>query len=405
MPLFTYKGKKTDGTDVSGSMEAADKFALYHDLRTQGITASLVTESSKESRFSFARLAASFGGVPLHELVIFARNLGAMLEAGLPLSRALTVMERQTKQRRLKKIIFDINESVKQGKTLSESLALFPSIFGELFISMTRAGEESGTLSKSLTNIGNQMNSVYILQKKVKGALMYPAVIMLLMAIIAILMLIYVVPTLTATFKEMKMDLPTSTKMIIWVSDFLKDHTLLFFGGVLVLVAVFITAYRTKQFKHFLDYVVLRIPVIGTLVKETNAARTARTLSSLLSAGVDVVLAIDITGSVVQNSYFKVVLARSQDAIKKGDPIAAVFEANDTLYPPLVGEMISIGEETGKLGDMLGNVATFYEGEVDQKTKDLSSIIEPFLMIFMGVAVGFFALAMIMPTYSLVDAI
>jgi type IV pilus assembly protein PilC len=403
MPLFTYKGKMADGTATEGSKESSDKFALYHDLRTEGITVVSVEEASAKTPFSISGFLASISGVPIHDKVIFARNLSAMLDAGLPLSRALVVMERQTKQKKLKDITIELNNTVKQGKTLSEALGKFPDTFSDLFVSMVRAGEESGTLSKALKNIGNQMNSVYTLQKKVKGALMYPAVIILLMLIIGVLMLVFVVPTLTATFKDMDIELPWTTKLIIFISDFLKNHTILFLAGVGVVIASLIAAYRMKQTHHMIDYLVLRIPVIGTLVKETNAARTARTLSSLLAAGVEIVLSMEITERVVQNDFFRVVLLKAKDMIKKGDPIASVFEQNDNLYPPLVGEMISIGEETGKLGEMLGNVAEFYESEVDQKTKDLSSIIEPFLMIFIGIAVGFFAIAMMMPTLSLVN--
>ncbi len=390
---------------TEGTREANDKFSLYRDLRSEGIAATGVEEISAGGQSFIGGLLAKFNTVPLHDRITFARNLGAMLEAGLPLSRALTVMERQIKNPRLNKIVTEVNTSVKQGKTLSDSLAIHPNIFNKLFVSMVRAGEESGTLSKSLKNLSDQMNAVYLLGKKVKGALVYPAVIMCLMVGIGILMLVYVVPTLTTTFKELNVELPWSTRLIIGLSDALRNHSLLFLLGAIVLGIGTYFGARAKATRRAFDFVVLRIPIIGVLVKETNAARTARTLSALLAAGVEVVLSMEITENVVQNSYFKGVLGEAKEKIKKGDPIATVFEANDKYYPPLVGEMISIGEETGKIGEMLEGVAGFYENEVDQKTKDLSSVIEPFLMIFIGAAVGFFALAMITPTYSLVNAI
>lgn len=405
MPQFTYKGKNNDGSAATGTREATDKFALYRDLRAEGVAVTSVEEVENSAGFSFKGLLARFGGVPLHERIVFARNLGAMLDAGLPLSRALTVMERQIRHTRFNRIVVEMNTRVKQGKTLSDALAEYPNVFNNLFVSMVRAGEESGTLSKSLKNVSDQMNAIYLLTKKVRGALMYPAVIMFLMVLIGILMLVFVVPTLTATFKELNVELPWTTRLIIGISDFLREQTIIFILGVITLGVGVYFGMKARVTKRFFDFTLLRIPIIGLLIKETNAARTARTLSSLLSAGVDVVLSMEITENVVQNVFFKRVLGSAKEAIKKGDPIAAIFEANEKLYPPLVGEMVSIGEETGKLGEMLEGVATFYENEVDQKTKDLSSVIEPFLMIFIGAAVGFFALAMIMPTYSLVNAI
>lgn len=405
MPQFRYKGRNHEGVLKEGTREANDKFSLYRDLRSEGIAATGVEEVTGSSQSYVRAFLSRFNTVPLHDRITFARNLGSMLDAGLALSRALTVMERQIKNPRLNKIVTEVNTSVKEGKTLSDSLAIHPNVFNKLFVSMVRAGEESGTLSKSLKNLSDQMNSVYLLGKKVKGALVYPAVIMVLMLGIGILMLVYVVPTLTSTFKELNIELPWSTRLVIGLSDALRNHSLLFLlGGVGLGVGAYFAA-RAKATRRAFDFIVLRIPIIGVLVKETNAARTARTLSALLAAGVEVVLSMEITENVVQNSYFKTVLGEAKEKIKKGDPIAAVFEANDKYYPPLVGEMISIGEETGKIGEMLEGVASFYENEVDQKTKDLSSVVEPFLMIFIGAAVGFFALAMITPTYSLVNAI
>lgn len=405
MPKFTFKGKNSDGTKAEGTRDATDKFDLYRTLRAEGVAVTSAVEMKGKGDSFINALLTKISGVPLHERVVFARNLGAMLKAGLPLSRALTVMERQVKNPRMNKIVSELNTSVKQGKTLSDSLLLFPNVFNNLFVSMVRAGEESGTLSPALSGLSNQMDSVYQLQKKVKGALMYPSIIILLMIIIGTLMLVFVVPTLTNTFKELNVELPLMTRVIIGISDAFREHWILLGLGLVALCAGAYVGVRTERSRKFFDFVVLHIPVIGNLVKETNAARTARTLSSLLSAGVEVVLSMEITESVVQNTYFKGVLKEAKEKIKKGDPIALVFEANEKYYPAFVGEMISIGEETGKLGEMLEGVATFYENEVSQKTKDLSSIIEPFLMIFIGIVVGFFALAMIMPTYSLVNAI
>lgn len=404
MPIYTYKAKNSEGKEYEGTHEAVDKFALYRDIKKEGGQVIEVTESGKGGFRSWEIKIPFIGGVKMHDKIIFARNLSSMIEAGLPITRALSIMQRQSKGE-LKKVLTKLEEEISRGVTLSEAMKLFPDVFSTLFISMVKAGEESGNLILALKNISSQMEKTYALNKKVKGAMMYPAVIFSLMAIIGVLMMVYMVPTLTETFKGLGVKLPLSTRIIIWISDAMKNYFLLMIGGVFALGAGVYYGLKTQKGRRFSDYISLRIPVIGEIVKQVNAARTARTLSSLISSGVDIVVAIGVTQDVIQNSYYKAVLKKTETAIQKGEQISSIFIENDKLYPLFVGEMISVGEETGKIGDMLSGVASFYEDEVDQKTKDMSSIIEPVLMIVIGVAVGAFAISMLAPTYSLVDAI
>ncbi|MEK7066071.1 MAG: type II secretion system F family protein, partial [Patescibacteria group bacterium] len=238
-----------------------------------------------------------------------------------------------------------------------------------------------------------------------KGAMIYPAVIITVMLIIGALMLIYVVPGLTESFKDVKVDLPMSTKLVIFVSNFAKNHAVLGLVGIIAIIGSIYGWTRAKSGKRSLDFITLRLPVISNIIKETNAARTSRTMSSLLSSGVPVAQALGITGDVIQNSYYKEVLKKSQESVEKGNSISSVFIENDHLYPIFVGEMINVGEETGNMSKMLMETALFYENEVSQKTKDISTIIEPVLMVFIGTVVGFFALSMITPMYSLMDTI
>ncbi len=389
------------GKDFSEEMEAADQMSLYGVLKNEGktlISASELKAGSKKSSI----FSLSFGGkVKTHDKIIFARNLGAMLEAGLSAARALAVMEKQTRQKKFKSVIGAIGKSISQGKTLHESMAAFPDVFPQVMTSMTKAGEESGSLSQSLRIVSGQMENSYELSRKVRGAMMYPCVIICAMIGIGIFMLVYVVPILSATFKEMNATLPASTEAILGASDFVVSHIVLMALSLAVIIVIIIVGFRTQEGKRLKDFLFIHLPIIGPINKEVNAARTARTLSSLLSAGVDVVVAVKITGEVVQNSYYRAVLKKVEEKIQKGDPIATVFGENEKLYPPFVGEMISVGEETGQLSQMLLGVATFYENEVDQKTKDLSSIIEPVLMVVIGVVVGVFAVSIIGPIYSL----
>jgi type IV pilus assembly protein PilC len=406
MAKFKVRFINSTGEIQEDNIDATDKAALYNDVKQRNETLISAEEhqpaSKKRKVFS---LDFIFGRVKTHDRIIFIRNLGSMIEAGLPLSRALAVIEKQTQHKKFKSIISELGKNIGQGHTLSDGLREHSEIFSPLVISMVKAGEESGSLAQSLRMISVQMESAYVLTRKIRGAMTYPAIILFTMVLIGFFMLTFVVPTLSATFKELNAELPLSTRIIIFTSDFLQAHILVSLGAILLVGVALFYFFKTKIGKRFTDYSLLHIPIIKTITKEINSARTARTLSSLLSAGVDIVVSTQITGEVIQNSYFKEVLKAVEQKIQKGEPIASIFGQHEHLYPPFVGEMISVGEETGQLGQMLLGVATFYESEVDQKTKDMSTIIEPFLMVFIGIVVGLFAISMISPIYSIGNSI
>lgn len=399
---FTYTAER-DGKTYSGSLEAKDRFEVYRHVRAEGGSIVTVTSTAKNI-WSLSHWNAKISSVKEHEKIVFASNLAAMLSAGLAISRALSVAERQTKNPKLKSIILSVRSDIEKGGTFHKSLDRFPRVFSKLFVAMVRAGEESGTLDKALTSVANQLEQSYQLKKKIKGALIYPSIILVAIAGIGFLMMTEVVPTLASTFDELGADLPKSTQVIINVSDFLVNYTALVVLGIVAFLGSARFVLRTSGGQRARDKFLLVLPMIGELVKEINAARTARTFASLLAAGVDVITALQITGEVVQNHFHRDVLKAAEVRVRKGEQLSVAFMENDTLYPPLMGEMIAVGEETGALADMLVRVADFYESEVAQKTKNMSTIIEPFLMIIIGVAVGFFAVAMIGPIYSLSDA-
>jgi len=405
MPFFKYKALTPKGQTIEDRVEASDRFAIYKKIKEEGNTVVFVTEESTSKSKLVTSLESLFSKVNTQEKIIFARNLGAMIEAGLSMTRALSVMEKQTKNKKLKSVLGTILDNVSKGKSLADSLKDFKDIFPPLFISMVKAGEESGNLANSLKIVALQMDKSHALVKKIRGALIYPAVIVSLMIVIGVLMMIYMVPTLTETFQGLGVDLPLSTRIIINISEFLRHNILITLISVIALVAALFVFVKTKTGINFFHKFVLKLPIVGNITKEVNSARTARTLSSLLSAGVDIVAALTVTEEVIQNIYFKKIINKAQISVEKGDPISGVFIANEKLYPIFVGEMMNVGEETGRMAEMLLNVATYYEDEVDQKTKDMSTIIEPVLMILIGIAVGIFAISMLAPTYSLVEQI
>lgn len=408
MPKFIYKGRAEDGKVVRRTVQAADRFAVYDIARQEGHT---VTNVSSSGSFSFSnllnveRINYYISRIKDDDLVMLTRNLSSMLVAGLPLSRALSVIERQSKNPRLKGVVADIRSQIEKGEQFNVALSTYPKVFNDLYVSMVRAGEEGGSLAETLKVLSVQMERSSSLRKKIKGAMMYPSIVLVIMVIIGVLMMIYVMPSITGTFKKMAVDLPTNTKVLIGISDFMVAHTILVLVGMVFSIVGFIYFLRTKLGKAIFHWIIIRLPVIGTMVKETNAARTARTLSSLLTSGVGVIRALNITEDVVQNVYYKPIVREAAEAVERGTPLSDIFVKHEKLYPTFVGEMIMVGEETGNISSMMEQLAVFYETEVENKTKDLSTIIEPILMVVIGSTVGFFALAMIAPIYSISDSI
>ena len=401
---LVYKAITKKGKRISGEAEAKDQFDLARQLKAGGKIL-VFAEEKKNTGLDFESLNLILSRVSIQEKIVFARNLSVMAKAGLSLYRSIGILERQTGNRKFKKIIHNLGEDIKKGSSLNEAMKKYPKIFSSLFVAMVKAGEESGSLTESLRTVSDQLEKSYIIRKKIKGALVYPAVIITAMFIVGILMLTFVVPTLTATFTELGVELPVTTRVVISVSNFLSGNIFLSFGIILLFVFSLYLFLKTNTGKRTFHFLVLRIPIIGNLVKKTNSARTARTLSSLIKSGVPIVEALGITEEVLQNSYYKEVVSNAKKKIQKGTPLFESFSKAEKLYPVLVGEMMEVGEETGKLTDMLLEVALFYEGEVESATKNMTAIIEPFLMIIVGVVVGFFAISMITPMYSMLDSI
>ena len=404
--LYQYKAKKITGEEISGTMESADKMALARNLRERGFIPININEKDRSSKtYSFLLNLSKLGFVSGADRIMFAKNLGVMISAGLSITRALEILSRQTNNKAFSRTIVSLMNDTKKGDSLSDAMKKFPKIFSKLFIAMVKTGEESGKLSESLQLAGLQIEKDYALMKRVKGAMMYPSIILAAMVLIGVFMFIYVVPTLVSTFKELNMDLPFSTKIIIFISDSITKHTLLLIFALLAVIVLVVWFLRTEKGKNLIGNIFLKVPLISPIVKKINSARTSRTLASLISSGVNVVDALSITRDVLQNKKYKEVLTTAMNDVQKGVPISASFKSAEKLYPVLLGEMIAVGEETGKISEMLERLAIFYEEEVAEATKNMSTIIEPILMIFIGGAVGFFAISMIKPMYSMMNGI
>ena len=395
--LFNFIATRKNGERYEGQMEAVDKLALARNLRTQGDM--LISVKTKKAGLNIDFLTR----IKTTDLILFCRNMSGLMQAGVSLARSIEILEKQTTNNKMKQVLHSIFETIKAGGSLSDALAKHPKVFDSLFISMMRAGEESGNLVGTLKEVQLHIERTYNLKRKIKGAMTYPMVIVFAMGTIGILMMKFVVPSLLKVFVEFDTKLPFATKIVLWLSNTINHYFIFLIIAIVVLVIGFYQIFKIQKVKKFLSYIIIRLPVIGNIAKQTLTARTARTLASLFKSGVSVTRTIEITRDVIGNFQYKAVMDEALKNIEKGTPLSKAFQAHTNLYPVMMGDMIEVGEESGKVGDMLMDVAGFYEEEVDQKTKNLSTIVEPLLMLFIGGAVGFFAYAMMTPMYSMME--
>lgn len=405
MPTFTYSATDKVGATVKGEREAENEKALTQVLKQEG----LFLLEAKEKKTGLARFNASINvgellsrlrPVNIVEKMFFARNLAVMIGAGLPLTRGLNALAEESTNPKFRKIISDINSGVVKGKSFAESLRTHEKVFGVLFINMVEVGETTGKLTLVLKLLANQMKKDYNLRKRVKGAMFYPAIIISALIIIGVLMMLYVVPTLTATIKELGVELPFTTKIVIAISDALVSYLVWFLVSFLLVAFLFWRALKTVRGKTIFDRLILKAPVFGALIKKFNVARFCRTLAYLITSGVPVVKSLEITSSVLGNTLYSAAIKEAAGEIQKGKQLNQILSAHRVIFQPLVTQMIQVGEETGKISDMLLRLALFFEEDVTATTKNLSTIIEPILMIFIGAAVGFFAISMLQPIYG-----
>ncbi len=343
--------------------------------------------------------------IPLSEKLFFVQHLGVMLKAGISLSRALKTLAKQTGNKRFNYIIDDISQKVEKGVSLTESLQPHEKIFGQLFINMVESGELSGKLENVLQQLYIQLKKQHELISKVKGALSYPLVILVAMLGIGTFMMLVVIPKITAMFVDFNAKLPLATKILIAASNGIINHGLLFAVGFIVIILIFVQLLRTTKGKYIFQGIILKLPILSPIVKKINLAKFSRTISSLLKTDIMIIKTFQITANVLGNLHYRQALIEMSDKIKKGGTINEVISNYPKLFPPVVTTMVQVGEETGELDNILDEMAQFYEGEVDQIMNNLPSIIEPILILTLGLVVGGMAVAIIMPMYSLTTAI
>lgn len=407
MPKYSFVAKSQKGESYSGNREARDEHDLAASLRQEGyVLISAETEKEKKAfSFSLPAFLPFLGTVSFKEKMMFARNLRVMVGAGISLPRALNTLSGETKSKVLKKALLEAEEELTQGKSFYEALSHHPNVFSELFRNMVKVGEESGTLEGNIEILARQMEREHELKSKIQSAMVYPAVIILAMMGIGIMMLVMVVPKLAETFEDLQVELPITTKSVIWFSNFLAEKWYIL---VFILIILFLSvraSFKTETGQRAAGLISLRIPIISSIVKKTNSASTVRNLSALIAAGMPLVRSLEIISHALSNFYYQKAVFGAIEVVKKGGKLSEALKNHRELFSLTVIQMIEVGEETGETTNILGKLGDFFEEEVASATKNLVAVVEPVLMLVVGGVVGFFAISMIQPMYSMLASI
>lgn len=354
---------------------------------------------------TFFNKLKSVSSIPQKDIIFFIQNLQVMIKSGLPLDKSFKTLALQTRNYRLKAILQDLIKKTESGISFYESLKKYEKVFGTPTINMIKAGEVSGKLEDVLKQIFLQIKKSHELKSRVKAALVYPVIVVVAMIGIAIAMFIFVIPKITAMFDQIQAELPIATKVLIKISNFSVNNgpiVILMFVIILILISL---SFKNKKTKYFYHQIFLKVPIFGEIIKKINLAKFARTISSLIKTDIPIIKTLTITADVVTNLVYKKALKESAENVKSGASLTDILSKYPNLFPPVIIQMVSAGEETGSLDTILDELAAFYEEEIDQIMKTLPSIIEPILILVLGVGVGAMAVAIIMPMYSLTEQI
>ena len=408
MPSFKYTAVNSSGNTVSGVIESTDRTSVIDALSKQNLRPISVKESKAGGgSIDFNNLFGP-GKVKSDDIVIFTRQLSAMVGAGVPLLRALTSMAEQTESAALKKVLSGVTKDVEAGSQLGEALAKYPDTFSDVYVNMVAAGEAAGILDEILGRLAMQQEKNASMRKKIKSAMTYPTVLIVITIIAFFGLMLFVMPSIGGIVKNLGGEdakLPPLTVMMLAISDFMRNFWYIVFpaivGGVVAVLRYIKTPVGKKQFHR----IVLKLPAINTIVKKVAVARFARTFSALIGAGVSVLEALDITGKAIGNSVYETALHEASQDVENGDQLSKIIAQHSDLFPSIISQMLSVGEETGQTDKVLVKVADFYEEEVDIAIDGLSSIIEPIMIVVMGGMVGLIAASVMQPIAGMANQI
>ncbi|TML75149.1 MAG: type II secretion system F family protein [Actinobacteria bacterium] len=402
MAGFAYTAISIEGLETIGEIHAPDLEAAREQLRIRGLLAHTLRELPASGEDG---LRTAFKKIKPRSMQVFSRQFSTMIEAGLNIVAALVILEEQTDDVYLAEIISELRADVEGGLLLSQAMARHPKVFTELYVSMVQAGEASGMLDNVLDRVADQIEKETKLKRRVKGAMIYPTVVFTFATLVLVAMLMFIVPIFAKIFTELHGQLPLLTRVVVGASDLLRQRWYIIFPLVGFLVWGTLRYKKTESGRQKWDRIKLRIPLkIGEVVLKIVMARLLRTLATLVAAGVDIIKALEISGSTAGNWVVEKALTEARIKVQEGVPIAEPL-TNDPLFPPMVSQMVKIGEETGELEKMLSKIADFYEDEVDAAIQSLTSIIEPIMMIGVGMMVGVIIIAMYLPMFKMMQLI
>jgi type IV pilus assembly protein PilC len=402
MPTFVCKARNWDGKIVTQEMEAESKEVCISKLREKGFFVTSISE--KKGGSGFGAITFFERSVSSQEVCIFARQFSTMIGSGVPLVRCLTILQQQSENPTFKRIITQIRTDVEGGSTFSKSLEKHPRVFSDLFVSLVKAGEIGGILDQILNRLADYLESSETLKAKVKGALTYPVVVFAIAGLVVLALVMFVLPQFKEIFLGMKVELPWVTTALLASSDFMVTWWFIIVPGIIGVPFLLVNFFQTKTGQRIFDVNILRMPALGMMMRKVAVAKFTRTLGTLIASGVPILQALEVTAQTAGNVVIAEAVDKTRVSIREGESIAEPLKTS-AVFPPMVVQMIAVGEETGELDKMLSKIADFYDQEVDTAVKSLTSIIEPIVIVFMGIVIGGIVLAVFMPMLKLVNAV
>jgi type IV pilus assembly protein PilC len=407
---FAFKAMDLAGSPSAGELEAESKAQVSEQLRQRGLI--VLDVSEKKVPFNIEDVFKRWQGVDMRALAVFSRQFATLVASGMPMLRTLHTLEEQTQEEQIRDAVASVHSDVEAGSTLEQGMERHPKVFDRLFRAMVRSGEQSGRLEDALDRIAFQVEKADVLRRQVKSALMYPALVFSVAVVVLVAIVAFVIPVFVKIFEELAEEhpeessaLPLPTQICVNASKALTGYWFVIIPAIAVLIIAFVKLKKTERGHELWDRLKLRIPFkIGDVIQKVALARWSRTFSGAVSAGVPMLQAIQLTGQTSGNIVVEQAMEDVYDSVKRGGSLAAPIQAN-AIFPPMVGHMVAVGEETGQLEHMLSKIADFYEAEVDAKVKALTALIEPVMIVFVGGIVGFIVISMYLPMFSIYEKI
>ncbi|MDZ4784563.1 MAG: type II secretion system F family protein [bacterium] len=402
MPVFIWEGTTAAGKKVKGELEAKTSKAVFNALKSQKINpvVSKIREKGKGLDMEIKMPGGGGGRVKSKDIVIFTRQFATMIDSGLPIVQSLSILSKQTDNKALRKVINSVKETVESGGTLAEGMATHPKVFDELYVNMVAAGESSGALDAIFERLSIHMEKVIKLNREVKTAMIYPGVVVGTAVVVTSVLLIFVIPTFAEMFSEFGQALPLPTQIVINISNFMVDNLWIISGIIVTFGSLFFRFIKTDRGKEVIHPLLLKAPIFGSLVKKVCVARFARTLGTMITSGVPLLESLSICSKTAGNKVVEREILKARVGISEGKSIVEPL-MDSVVFPTMVTQMIAVGEQTGALDKMLGKIADFYEDEVDTAVGGLKQLIEPVIILVLGIVVGSIIVAMYLPIFKL----